>query len=134
MAEVMKIHLNNAILKVRLWNGTDSTGKVILQAPQIHIHSSSMIQGNGYGYLGGTNTHPNGYGQAGINGGAGGGRLTLRETGNDTISIYDVFGRVVEKILKTGHSNYIDLSMLQDGVYFIKTSDSCALNKVILIR
>lgn len=326
----MKIHLNNAKLKVRLWNGVDSTGKVILQAPQIHIHGASVIRGDGYGYLGGTNTHPNGYGpgygQAGISGGGGGGgyggnggaggdvnpgaggisygntsdtiidmgsgggagrlsyvdgfggnggaliclagkrividsstiasngmrgydggyeaggggsgggikiwtdtlsiryssilahggagadaaggggggagggrikifytimdtsnlslsvaggsggiggygngengtagtvyfgyivaieemarfiprvaiqstitssKLTLTETGNDTISIYDVSGRVVKKILKTGYSNYIDLSMLQGGVYFIKTSNSCAFNKVILIK
>lgn len=72
----VKVHLNNAILKVRLWNGIDSTGKIILQAPLIHIHNSSVIQGDGYGYLGGTNTHPDGYGpgygHAGISGGGGG--------------------------------------------------------------
>ncbi len=71
-----KVHLNNAKLKVRLWNGVDSTGKIILQAPLIHIHNSSVIEGDGYGYTGGTNTHPDGYGtgygHAGISGGGGG--------------------------------------------------------------
>ncbi|MGB9719973.1 MAG: hypothetical protein ACPL28_00630 [bacterium] len=73
----LKVHLtNNTILKVRSWNGTDSTGKVILQAPFIYIHNS-MIDGAGMGYAGGTNTHPDGYGpgygHAGVGGGGGGG-------------------------------------------------------------
>ncbi len=73
----LKVHLvNNAKLKIRQWNGIDSTGKIILQAPFIHIHNS-MIDGSGKGYSGGTNTHPDGYGPgcgyAGISGGGGGG-------------------------------------------------------------
>ncbi len=73
----LKVHLNNnAKLKVRLWNGIDSTGKIILQAPLIHIHGSSIVQGTGFGYSGGTNTHPDGYGpgygHAGVSGGGGG--------------------------------------------------------------
>ncbi|MEO0206661.1 MAG: hypothetical protein ABIL22_08320, partial [candidate division WOR-3 bacterium] len=67
-----KVHLmNNALLKIRLWNGIDSTGKVILHAPLIYIHNST-IDGSGKGYLGGTNTHPDGYGSgyghAGVSG------------------------------------------------------------------
>jgi len=73
----LKIHLeNNALLKVRDWNEVDSTGKIILVAPLIHIHHS-MIDGSKKGYSGGNNTHPNGYGPgcgyAGIGGGGGGG-------------------------------------------------------------
>lgn len=68
--------VNNAKLKIRQWNGIDSTGKIILQAPFIYIHNS-MIDGSGKGYSGGTNTHPNGYGPgcgyAGTGGGGGGG-------------------------------------------------------------
>ncbi len=72
-----KVHLvNNAKLKVQQWNGIDSTGRVILQAPFIYIHNS-MIDGSGKGYSGGTNTHPDGYGPgcgyAGTGGGGGGG-------------------------------------------------------------
>jgi len=74
----LKVHLTNkAKLKIRLWDGTDSTGQIILQAPLIYIHDSSIVQGTGYGYLGGTNTHPDGYGpgygHAGVGGGGGGG-------------------------------------------------------------
>ncbi|MEO0206194.1 MAG: T9SS type A sorting domain-containing protein, partial [candidate division WOR-3 bacterium] len=50
--------------------------KVILHAPLIYIHNST-IDGSGKGYLGGTNTHPDGYGSgyghAGVSGGGGGG-------------------------------------------------------------
>ncbi|MGQ9465982.1 MAG: hypothetical protein ACUVQ3_05775 [bacterium] len=72
-----KVHLvNNAKLKIRQWTGTDSTGKIILQAPLIHIHNSSIILGDGIGYTGGTNTHPDGYGpgygHAAVGGGGGG--------------------------------------------------------------
>ncbi len=73
----LKIHLlSNAKLKVRQWDGTDSTGKLILRAPFIYIHNS-IIDGSGKGYSGGTNTHPNGYGPgcgySGAGGGGGGG-------------------------------------------------------------
>ncbi|MEO0162112.1 MAG: T9SS type A sorting domain-containing protein [candidate division WOR-3 bacterium] len=73
----LKVHIaNNAKLKVREWNGIDSTGRIILQAPFIYLHGS-MIDGSGKGYSGGTNTHPNGYGPgcgtAGVGGGGGGG-------------------------------------------------------------
>ncbi len=81
----LKVHLSNdARLKIRIWNGVDSTGKIIFQAPFIYIHSSS-IDGTGRGYTGGTNAHPNGYGTgygyagglSGGGGGGGGGRLKI---------------------------------------------------------
>jgi len=73
----LKVNLvDNAKLKVRQWDGSDSTGKLILRAPFINIHNST-IDGSGKGYSGGTNTHPNGYGPgcgySGAGGGGGGG-------------------------------------------------------------
>ncbi len=70
---------NNGILYVRQWSGaTDSTGWLLLHAPQILIQDSSSINGSTTGYTGGNNTHPDGYGPGygeagGISGGAGGG-------------------------------------------------------------
>uniref|UniRef100_A0A7V0Z7X6 Uncharacterized protein n=1 Tax=candidate division WOR-3 bacterium TaxID=2052148 RepID=A0A7V0Z7X6_UNCW3 len=73
----LKVNLvDNAKLKVRQWDGSDSTGKLILQAPFINIHNST-IDGSGKGYSGGTNTHPNGYGPGCGYSGAGGGRIKV---------------------------------------------------------
>lgn len=75
----IKVHISNAgKLKVRQWNAADSTGWLLLNAPLILIQDSSSINGSKTGYMGGNNSHPDGYGpgygEAGsMNGGAGGG-------------------------------------------------------------
>ena len=75
----IKVHISNAgKLKVRQWSAADSTGWLLLNAPLILIQDSSSVNGSKTGYMGGNNTHPDGYGpgygEAGsISGGAGGG-------------------------------------------------------------
>ncbi|MBE0432174.1 T9SS type A sorting domain-containing protein [candidate division WOR-3 bacterium] len=74
-----KIHIaDTARLLVRTWTGSDSTGWLVLNAPDIRIEGLSAICGHGAGYWGGTNTHPDGYGPGygvagNLGGGAGGG-------------------------------------------------------------
>ena len=73
-----KVHIKgNSFITVRPWNGSDSAGTLYLSAPVIHIHDSVRLGHDaGYGFLGGRNGHPNGYGpgygQAGTTGGGGG--------------------------------------------------------------
>jgi hypothetical protein len=75
----IKIHLTgNSRVIVRPWNNTDTTGVLYLSAPVIYIHDSVRVgHAAGYGYSGGTTSHPNGYGpgygRAGTSGGGGGG-------------------------------------------------------------
>jgi hypothetical protein len=72
-----KIDINSGTLTVRQWDGTDSTGWLFLNAPLIHLHDSSTINGSGSGYRGGTIPHPDGfgpgYGEGGSGNGGGGG-------------------------------------------------------------
>ena len=74
-----KVHLaDTAKLRVRPWTGSDSTGWLVLNAPDIRLEGSSAIRANAAGFWGGTNTHPDGYGPGGgaagnPGGGAGGG-------------------------------------------------------------
>jgi hypothetical protein len=70
-----KVHIaDTAGLLVRSWDGSDSTGWLLLSAPDIRLTGLSMIHGDGSGYWGGTNTHANGYGPGyGTAGNAGGG-------------------------------------------------------------
>lgn len=69
---------DTARLRVRPWTGSDSTGWLTLNAPDIRIEGSSVITGDAAGFWGGINTHPDGYGPGGgaggnPGGGAGGG-------------------------------------------------------------
>lgn len=72
-----KIDISLGTLIVRQWDGTDSTGWLFLNAPFIHLHDSSTIDGSGSGYRGGTVSHPDGhgpgYGESGSGNGGGGG-------------------------------------------------------------
>jgi hypothetical protein len=65
----------NSKLIVRPWSGTmDSTGWLYLDAPLISIEDSSLINGSGAGYHGGsTSGHPAGYGPGGGGSGTSGG-------------------------------------------------------------
>ncbi|MGB3340581.1 MAG: T9SS type A sorting domain-containing protein [bacterium] len=76
----IKVHISQAgKLEIRQWSAAaDSTGWLLLNAPLILIQDSSSINGSKTGYMGGNNTHPDGYGPGygeagGISGGAGGG-------------------------------------------------------------
>lgn len=75
----IKVQLvNNGKLKIRQWNGADSTGWLLINAPLIYLHDSSSINGLGLGNLGGNTSHPDGYGPGygeagGVSGGGGGG-------------------------------------------------------------
>lgn len=83
-----KVHLaDTARLRVRPWTGSDSTGWLALNAPDIRIEGSSVINGNAAGFWGGTNTNPDGYGPgsgaAGNPGGGAGGGAGYGGAGGD---------------------------------------------------
>jgi len=75
----LKVQITNGgKLIVRSWTVMDTTGRLSLFAPLIHIHGGAVITASGGGYLGGNNSHPSGYGTGGgfaggLSGGAGGG-------------------------------------------------------------
>ena len=75
----LKVHITNGGKIIVLpWTAMDTTGRLSLVAPLIHIHSGAAITASGSGYWGGNNSHPSGYGTGGgfaggLSGGAGGG-------------------------------------------------------------
>ncbi|MDH4211203.1 MAG: T9SS type A sorting domain-containing protein [candidate division WOR-3 bacterium] len=85
----IKIHAaDTARLFITSWTGSaDSTGWLVLNAPDIHITGLSMITADGAGYWGGTDAHADGYGQgyggAGNLGGGGGGGAGYGGTGGN---------------------------------------------------
>jgi hypothetical protein len=74
-----KVHLSNAAITISPWSGVaDTTGWLILDAPEITCDCNSSFLGSGQGYWGGSSGHGDGYGpgaggEGGISGGGGGG-------------------------------------------------------------
>jgi hypothetical protein len=74
-----KIHIaDHSMILIRPWlEGSDSLGRLALNAPHIRIINASVINGSFRGFSGGTNSDPHGsgpgYGGAGNPGGGGGG-------------------------------------------------------------
>jgi len=75
----LKVHIaSGGKIIVQPWTAMDTTGRLSLIAPLIHIHGGAVVTASESGYLGGDNNHPAGYGTGGgfaggLSGGAGGG-------------------------------------------------------------